>query len=203
MENKFTQKMAQHLVDSINVYARKEGLELQKMVLGMEILLLNISKLIIIYVLAYWCGILDKTFIIHASFALVKRYSFGLHALNSTVCTLVSCCLFVVIPLLISDVGIHNKIVIAIFPFIIFALYRYAPADTKARPLIGTMLRKSLKKKAVVCGVVVMAIALLIPNESIKLLLVLGAVYQSIFILPLTYKILKRSERNYEEYERN
>jgi accessory gene regulator B len=58
-----------------------------------------------------------------------------------------------------------------------------------------------LRKKAVICGVALMAVTLLIPDNSIKTLLTLGAVFQTVMILPITYKILKRSERNYEEYE--
>jgi len=201
MESKLTRAAAERLARKINRYTNKEGIELEKMVLGSEILLINVSKIIIIYSLAALLGILTQTFVTHAAFALIKRYSFGLHALNSTVCTLVSCAIFVGIPLLLYDVYINNYIVAAAFAAVIIILYQYAPADTKARPLIGVRLRAQLKRRAVVCGLILATMALIIPNESIKLFLVLGAVYQSISILPLTYKILKRSERNYEIYE--
>ena len=87
------------------------------------------------------------------------------------------------------------------FGGIIVALYLYAPADTKAKPLVGINLRKKLKKKAVICGVTLMIIALIVPDNSLKLLLALGSMSQCVAILPITYKILKRSERNYEKYE--
>ncbi|MCL1877862.1 MAG: accessory gene regulator B family protein, partial [Defluviitaleaceae bacterium] len=80
-------------------------------------------------------------------------------------------------------------------------LVLYAPADTKARPLIGKQLRDSFKRKAVFCGFLLMGVALLIPNGNVKFLLSVGAAYQTICILPLTYKILKRSVKNYEAYE--
>ena len=202
MESRLIRAAAEHLALKINRHTNKEGLELEKMVLGMEIFLINVSKLIIIYSLAAWLGILMLTFATHVAFAVVKRYSFGLHAQNSTVCTVVSCSMFVFIPLLLSDLRIDNNVVVAaVFAAVIFVLYRYAPADTKARPIIGARLRKQLNRRAVVCGMSVAATALLIPNESLKLSLVLGAVYQSISILPITYKILRRSERNYENYE--
>jgi len=201
MESRLTRAAAEHLAIKINRYAQKEGIELEKMILGAEILLINVSKIVIIYSLAVWLGILTQTFVTHAAFALIKRYSFGLHALNSTVCTLVSCIMFVGIPLLLYGVHINNYTVAAVFAAVVLVLYQYAPADTKARPLIGARLRAQLKVRAVVCGMVLAAIALIIPSETIKLSLVLGAVYQSMSVLPLTYKILKRSEKNYESYE--
>ena len=192
---------AKRLALWINRYANKEGLEFDKLKLGAEIFLISVSKYIIIYSLAVWLGVLPQTFATHVAYGLIKRYSFGLHALNSTVCTVVSCIMFVFIPLLLTDLRVNNYMVVIVFAVVIGILYRYAPADTEARPLIGSRLRKELNRKAVTCGVVVGTAAFLIPSESIRLLLMLGAVYQSISILPLTYKILRRSERNYESYE--
>ena len=201
MENEFIRCTSKRIAYWLNRYTLKDGVELQKMILGMEILIINISKLIIIYVLAAIIGIVLQALLIQRSYALVRRYSFGLHALNSTVCTVVSCLLFVMLPWGLLYVGIGNIAVLAIFIPVILCLYLYAPADTKARPLVGRKLRAKLKIKAIVCGVFIMIITLLVPNESVKLLLTLGAVYQAISILPLTYKILKRSVRNYEIYE--
>jgi len=201
MENKLIRAIAKSLAGKINFYTHKEGVELQKMELGVEIFVINVSKIIIIYLLAVLLGLLWQTLITHTAFILTRRYSFGLHALNSTVCTIVSCCVFVVIPLFLSNIGITNFGVIIAFSIIIFILYRFAPADTKARPLIGVKLRAQLKRKAVACGVFIMITALLVPDETIKTLLTIGAVFQCISILPLTYQILKRSEKNYELYE--
>ena len=190
------------LAKKLNKYTRKEGIELTKMTLGMEVILINVIKLTIVYVLATIVGVLGLTFVTHIAFVAVKRYSFGLHALSSAVCTLASCTMFVLIPWLVSGLGIGNLAVLAVFVGVILSLAFFAPADTKAKPLFGVNYRKRLKIKAVISGVVVLVAALLIPNETIKLLLTLGAVYQGISILPLTYKILKRSERNYEKFER-
>ena len=202
MENRLIHISATKLALWFNRYVGKEGLEFQKLVLGIEILIINVSKFIIMYTLAALLGTLWQTAILHIAYIPIKRYSFGLHALNSTVCTIVSCSMFVLMPWLLRGAGISNIAVIAAFAPIIVCFYRYAPADTKYRPLVGAKLRKELKLKAVVCGIALMAIALLIPNPHIKLLLTLGAVYQCIAILPLTYKLLKRSERNYETYEK-
>lgn len=204
MEGKLTKSAAVWLAGKLNRYTRKEGNELTKMTLGMEVILINVFKLTVVYVLAAVVGVLGLTFAAHIAFVAIKRYSFGLHALNSTVCTIASCTMFVLLPWLVSNfsLGIGNLTVAAVFAGILLSLFFFAPADTKAKPLFGANNRKKLKMKAVISGVVVLIAALLIPNEAIKLLVTLGAVYQGISITPLMYKILKRSERNYERYER-
>ena len=201
MENKLIQSAAKVLAYKLNKYNHKEGLELRKMEIGMEIFLISASKFIIVYSLAVIFGTLWQTMVIHFSFGLLKRYSFGLHALSSTICTIVSCGMFVLTPILLSGMGLSNFGAIAFFGIIIFILYKYAPADTKARPLIGVKLRAKLKWKAVASAFVLVVIALIVPDGYITLLLTVGALYQCILILPITYKILKRSEKNYETYE--
>ena len=201
MEGKITKAFSLKAANWMNRYAHKSGLELTKMELGMEIFLINVIKLIIMYSLAIALGILLLTFSTHMAFVIVKRYSFGLHAANSTICTIVSCCMFVVFPCLLAGTKIGNFVVLLIFAGVIFALFLFAPADTKARPLIGATNRRHLRRKSVISGLAVLAIALLIPNETIKLMIAMGAVYQSITVLPVTYKILGRSVQNYEKYE--
>lgn len=206
-----TRVVAEYLANKMNHYTQKDGLELQKMTLGLEVVLINVSKMIIIYVLAALLGTLWQTFVIHLAFTMIKRYSFGLHALSSTVCTIVSCTIFVFVPFVMSSINtwlradivlnIGNHIVAIAFAVIILILYMYAPADTKARPIIGEKNRAWLKKKAIKYGIILAIITLLIPDGSEKLLLVFGAGVQSVCLLPITYKILKRSKQNYEAYE--
>ena len=201
MENKLIHFSAFLLAERLNRYLRKDGLALKKLELGMEILLINVSKIIIVYILAALLGTVVQTFILHTAYVLVRRYSYGLHALNTTVCTLMSCCLFVLAPRILYGVEISNPAAAAGFILIIYCLYRYAPADTKSRPLVGAKMRARLKRNAVISGFILMIAALVIPNESVKFLLVLGAAYQCISIMPFTYKLLKRSAKNYENYE--
>lgn len=201
MSKNLTHTMAQNLAGKMNHYTHKDELEVKKMAYSLETIFLTISKLVIIYLLAAILGVVTQTMVIHFAFGIVKHYSFGLHALSSAVCTVVSCVLLVIVPWALTDVGIGNGFVAITFSAVIFALYKYAPADTKARPLIGKAYRRKLKIKAVCCGVVLMTIALLVSSEPVKLLLTLGAVYQAVSILPITYKLLKRSVKNYEPYE--
>jgi len=201
MQQRLSYNLAVYIANNINRHSAKEGLEFTKMIFGVESFLITISKLIVVYTLAILLGTMVQTLIIQISFSLLRRHSFGLHALKSTICTVVSCCLFVLVPWLLSGAGVGNIVVIALYIPMMFCFYIYAPADTKARPLVGKELRAQLKNRTLMCVVALMVATLLIPSQSVKLLLTIGAVYQCISILPLTYKILRRSEKNYEQYE--
>ena len=201
MENLLIRKTAKKLTYFMNTYAKYESCQLRKLQYGIEILIVNISKVVILYLSAIMLGVIWQTLCVHLSFLTIKRYSYGLHALNSTICTLLGIVTFVVVPFFLMDAGISNFVTLLAFLGIFCALLLYAPADTKAKPLVGCELRRWLKKRSVICALVLLIIALVVHCENVKLLIVLGAAYQCLSILPLTYKLLKRSERNYEKHD--
>ena len=94
-----------------------------------------------------------------------------------------------------------NIAVAAVFTVVALIMFRYAPADTKQRPLVGARTRERIRMKAVGWVVLLGIVTLQCPDPSIKLCITLGAVCQCFSILPLTYKVLGRSGRNYESYE--
>lgn len=115
MNQNLTHTVALALTERLNRYTNKEGLALSKMALGMEVFLINVSKLIAVYLLAVLLGVLWQAIVTHFAFAMTKRYSFGTHAQHSIVCTMISCSIFTVIPWLVSGMGISNVGVIGAF----------------------------------------------------------------------------------------
>lgn len=208
MENKiktqvsFMERAAEVITNKINSYLHKEGLELQKMKLGLEILLINISKFFIIFTIASIFNLLKESLLMTLVFASIRRNAFGLHAKNSFICTLVSLNIFVVGAYLSYYLKFNNYTTFIIFTIVNILLYKYAPADTENHPLLGANLRNKRKKEAVITGIVLMIIALLIPNNIVKTLMSLSAISAVIIILPITYSLLKRRYKNYEQYER-
>lgn len=197
------ERLAQIIVNNINSYLHKEGLELQKMKLGIEILLINISKLIIIFAVAAVFHLLKRTIFMLLIFTSIRRNAFGLHAKNSFICTLVSISIFVFGAYLSYYLKFNNYMVFILFAIVNILLYKYAPADTENHPLLSFDLRKKLKKESVITGLILMIIALLIPDNVIKTLISLSAISAVTLILPITYNLLKRSYRNYENYEKD
>ncbi len=208
MENKLSNQV--NLIDQlagcftskVNTYMNKEGLELEKMNLGFQILIINISKLIIIMALAAVFNLVKETLFMILVFGCIRKRTFGLHAKSSVVCTITCIAMFNFGSYISQFIKVNNYIVFIVFTIINILLYKYAPADTECHPLLGARLRAKLKKEAVLTGIVLMALALIIPVPIVKTLMTLSAIYAVIIILPITYKILKRRYGNYEKYER-
>lgn len=197
----FTENMAEVITLKINRQLKKDGLELQKMKLGIEIILINISKFIVILSLAIYFNFLKEVAVMMLCFGSIRRVSFGIHARSSIVCTIISIAQFILGAYLSHYIKINNYIVLAIFLMVNLLLYKYAPADTDNHPLIRKELRDKLKRESVFTGVFLMIIALAIQSKEIQILMVFGAVFQVMNILPLTYKVLNRGYNNYEKYE--
>jgi accessory gene regulator B len=195
--------MAVTWTSKLNRYVHKEGLELRKMTLGMEIILHNIPKLVLMVSVAALLGILLHTVITWFAFACIRRYASGLHASNGITCTLMTLLMFVAAPfaLQVTYVDISVAVLLLMFALIGFALYLYAPADTAARPILGEKKRARLKKKTVTSSIIVLALTLVFLDEAFYGHVVLGASYVVLTVLPLAYRILGRSMNNYEQYE--
>ena len=193
--------IARTWADGLNRYAHKEGKDLQKMVLGFEVLLHNIPKIVVMILAAHLLGILHLTVLTWIPFACIRRFAGGLHASNSISCTVVTLMMFVAVPYFLQGVGINAISMILLFCLVCLGLWKWAPADTKAKPIIGSEKRKRLKRQAVIACMAMLALVLPIGREEFYVFVLVGAIYALIAVLPLTYKILRRSERNYEKFE--
>jgi accessory gene regulator B len=201
MKTDMIHNLAVSWTNKLNRYAQKKDTDLLKMTLGIEILLHNIPKLILMVLSAVLAGVLLHTLLTWLSFACVRRYACGIHAGNSINCTFITLLLFVAGPYILKDVYIGTGAFVIIFAFVVLGLYKYAPADTAARPIFGKKRRASLKKKAVISGIVAAVLTLVFLQESFYVFVAAGAVYATVLILPLTYVLLKRSMNNYEKYD--
>ncbi|MBK1809913.1 accessory gene regulator B family protein [Clostridium sp. YIM B02505] len=196
------EKLADNIAMKINKVIQKDGIELQKVKLGIEILLINISKFILILLISIKLHLVIETTIITIVLWVIRSKAFGLHAKNSIICTITSLMLFVTGGYVSNLMEFNKYLIFCIFIIINIALYMYAPADTEYHPLIGQALRQSLKKRSVITGVILMIIALVSPNYVITNLITLASIFEVLSILPLTYKVLNRRYNNYEQYEK-
>lgn len=201
MTENITHVLSVRWVDKLCRHAPANELDQMKMILGLEIILINTTKLAVIFTVSIALGMLKHTVAVMLGFALVKRWAFGLHAKRSTTCTAVSLCAFVLTPYLLRGMSINNFAICGMLICVMVLLGKYAPADTKERPLVGEKKRRLLKIKTVAAGLVVLMLGLLIPDKNFSLLLVIGTCFETVTILPVTYKLLNRKERNYEAYE--
>jgi len=178
-----------------------DELEYLKIKLGIEVILINLMKGIIVYGGALVLNIFYLTLIFHSSYLFIRSKSHGLHAETSANCTIISVILFVLLPYISKDMIFSDFFIFIIFVISFCCLICYAPADTGNQPLIGREKRGELRKQSLIRCVILLLITLGVQNSIMKVMITLGVISQIIFILPVTYKLLKRSYNNYEKYE--
>jgi len=193
--------MAEKIATWVTHESSADEIQYLKIKLGAEVMIINISKALVVYLVAILFRTLIPTVITHLAYASVRKFSQGLHAKSSVVCTVVSILMFVAIPCLMKTVIIDRWMVLLIGVAITYLFYRYAPADTEKCPIIDPDIRRQLKLKAVGMSTVILCVALMISNPMTRSLLIVGLVLQVVMTLPITYKLLKRSYNNYEKYE--
>lgn len=168
---------------------------------GLEILYLNVVKIVVLFSLAYVLGIIRYTLVAALVFSLARISGFGIHAKSTLGCYLATGSIYIGVPLLARSVhlGLIFRIFLIILMFI--GLWLYAPADTEQRPILGEKKRLKFKMRAIVIMGIIAAISFWVPQiyGDIMILSLIGEV---IMILPITYKLFSRGYRNYETYER-
>lgn len=201
-ETSIIETIAQIITIKLNNKLNKEGLAFMKMKLGVEILVINLIKALILLVVAAQFNLLKEATFMSLVFASVRRSGFGLHARSSVVCTLITLIMFVGGSYISQYIKLGNHEVFAIFIVLNLMLYKYAPADTEKHPILGEKLRKKLRKETVSVGLFFMIITLVIQNQLAKSLIILAISFEVISILPITYKTFNRGYKNYERYEK-
>lgn len=202
LKTSLTERVSDIIVERLNRSLNKEGLELIKMRLGIQIVLINLTKFIVIFFIAAQFNLLKEAIFMSLVLGSVRRSSFGIHSNNSIVCTIITSIVFLFGPYLSYNLELNNYFVFIIFLVINLLLFKYAPADTEKHPLLGKKLRSKLKRQSVTTGIFLMILTLAIPIQSIKIMIVISVSAQVVSLLPITYKILNRGYKNYEKYER-
>lgn len=192
------EKIALKCTKYVRKYGDRTELELKKIKYGIEVILINLTKFMILMILAYFLKIIPHILVIMISFGLVRKSAFGLHSESSAKCTVISIMSFVGGVYISKHYPLEIKTIIFIFLILISLFVKYAPADTEKRPIIGEKVRNKLKRNTVITILLLLIAIITVNNQTISALITLGVTIECIFILPITYKILNRRYRNYE-----
>lgn len=177
-----------------------DDIKLAEIKYNLEGFYLSFTKLIIIIALAIFLNVLKEMFIMLIVFNILRSTGFGLHATKSWICLLSSSIVFLCFPFISKVITIPFNIKIALCIGAILLIYKYAPADTKKRPLIKKERRDLYKFKTTIKCILLVIFSLIIKNEVISNLLLFGIWNEVFLILPITYKIFHLSYNNYETY---
>lgn len=169
---------------------------------GVEIFLVNVTKGITVYLAAALLGMIWQTLIVHLSYLMIRRHSFGLHAKTSLGCTITSVVMFVVLPYFVKGVQLSGWMIVLISALILLNIAIFSPSDTENMPLFNAQKRHKLRLKSFFNTLVVLFFVQIVSHEEIKVMILLGACLQMLLIHPLTYRIFRRRYNNYETVQK-
>lgn len=167
---------------------------------GLETLYLTISKMIIIFFLAYCLNIIKEVFLLLIAYNIIRSQAFGIHASKSSYCLISSIISFIGGAYLCKEIVIPNTIIIITALICNILLLIYAPADTHKRPLINKKKRKRFKILSTIFGIIYTILIIIFIDTPLPNYLLIGMVESVLMILPITYKIFKMPYNNYKKY---
>lgn len=168
---------------------------------GIEVFCMNLCKLPIILVIAYYLNILNYSILVYIFFGLIRNFTWGIHMRSSLTCLIATCICFFGVVFCSKLVELNYIIKIIISLICIYIIYKYAPSDTEERPCLNSEIRRSNKLKSLILGSIYISISFIFSNKIISNMLLLSLFIQCLMICPITYKIFNRRYNNYEYYE--
>lgn len=190
------------IMDNIKKYYSYNEIKLKEIKYGLESLYLTITKTIVIYIICIFLNTTKELLYLFLFYGILRLTGFGVHAKKSIHCWITSLITFVLIPYLIK-ISIINKIIIIVsYIFYIFLMILYAPADTEKRPLINKKKRIIYKIVTVIITIIYLIISIIIKNQMLINCLYFSASYETLQILPITYKLFGVKYKNYENYRK-
>lgn len=171
---------------------------------GLQLVLGEIPKIFIIFILAYILGVLKLTVL---SFLFIMPYrmvSGGTH-LHTHIGCVIATSVFYIGNAIISKYLVWNTeilkyiIVFAIWIFSIVMIKLYAPADTEAVPILKKRERKVKRILSYIIMTITLCVGVLVKQNEISNLLIIGTFLQTITITKAMYKLTK-NKYGYAEY---
>jgi len=180
-----------------------DSLTKDKILYGLEIIYIFITKLFVILISALIFGLFKEMLIFTLLLNGLRTFAYGVHAKKSWHCYISSLVVFILMPYIFINININliQKIIISILSLI--SMYVYAPADTEKRPIVNMNQRKKLKLYSFLVCTIYIILSFIIKNEMIINLILLSMITESFIINPFIYKIFNLPYNNYKEYLKN
>ncbi|MCE7783099.1 accessory gene regulator AgrB [Staphylococcus xylosus] len=170
---------------SLQLRNNLDHIEYLKMRLGMQVVVSNFFKAIVIYGVSILCHMFLYTLTVHLSFFIIRYFAHGAHAKNSLACYLESLVYFVLLPWIVGYIQVSFIIMYPLAFLGLIAIIIYAPSATKKQP-IPQRLRKGKKIKAICVTLCLLLISLFL-TEPYQQLILLGIIIISILQLPIFF----------------
>ena len=170
---------------------------------GLEGLYLTITKLIVIFLLAYILNIFKEVIIFLLIYNVIRTTSFGLHATKSWICLLSSTLIFIGFPIVCKYIHLTNDFKVILGLILILFIYKNSPADTHKRPIVNPKRRMFFKYCSTFIAIMFIFCSILINDNFISNCFIFSLFVQSFMIAPSVYKLFNLPYNNYLTYLAN
>ena len=170
---------------------------------GLEGIYLSISKVLIILLLSFIIGIFKEVVIFLLLFNVIRFTAFGLHATKSYICLISSLLIFILLPYLLLHINIDIYIKVLFSILCILYIYKYAPSDTKKRPIVNRKRRLVYKTLSTIISIIYSFILIFVNNNFISNALLFSMIVECFLISPIIYRIFKLPYNNYITFLKN
>ena len=172
---------------------------------GLQLIIGEIPKMFITIAVAYLLGTLKLTLFMIISLLPYRAFSGGFHLKTHIGCIISTTLYYCGIPKISIYFFSHNPMkgifILCVWIFGVIMIKLYAPADTENVPILREKERKQKRILSYISFTVGLTIALIIANNSISNILILGNLIQSIMITPVAYK-LTNNKYGYQIYRK-
>lgn len=165
------------------------GLERKKLTFGIQIVLSETFKLLLIYLVAFLLNCIIPTLIIHLTFFLLRQVCLGYHFNNLYVCLVWSTLAFPLAAGYIADIDV---VIPTLYLYtgsgiLLVLIYMLAPKGTENQPVINQMHRNYLRKKMTIRLLLIVVVLILSPLK-IKYFIIYGILLETTMLLIQTLK---------------
>ena len=194
-------KIMNKIMKFIRMYSSNQNEEqLEIIEYGLEAIYITITKTIIIFIIAYFLGILKEMVLFLPFYIIIRLFAFGFHAKDSIQCLLVSSTIFFGTTYLCKFVVIPTYIKVLLCIINILLIYKWAPADTEKHPIINKKRRNIYKTLSTLIAITFSFISILITNQYLSNCLIISVSIECLMISPFIYKLFKLPYDNYKNY---
>jgi len=187
-------KISDYIITNANI---ADEIQRDNVQYGVSVFMYNLSKLPVIFLLAYYLGIIQYTIVALLSFGFIRTSACGLHAQTSLTCLIYSIMILLGIPLVSVHIIMPTIITFTIFIYSFILAILFAPADTEEKPIASMKLRRKLKIAALVSIFISFLITFAV-SPIYANVITLSVFVECTLTTPLLYRIFKKRYNNYK-----
>lgn len=170
---------------------------------GLQLIIGEIPKMFITLAVAYLLGVFKLTLIMILVLLPYRAFSGGFHLKTHIGCIVSTTLYYCGIAKISNYFFLYNPMriifILCVWIFGMIMIKLYAPADTESVPILRTKERKQKKILSYISFSIGLIAAVVIKNNSVANILILGNLMQSMMITPIAYK-LTNNKYGYEIY---